>query len=228
MAVPDSVPYNSDYCPYPYDPEKARSLLEEAGVSDLHLDFPFVTVAYHPAVMEIMTAQFADVGITLDTRGQDLTTWLDQTWTQGDYEISQITDSAPSSPSSAVTGAASPSGKNSGSASPSSRTSSSASDQHTDRVTSTLWRWRSDGNTFSDLAWVIPMFAPQNPELARADLQGIPGVPVNIAFDVRHLTSAAHRLLEFVLRDDHSFHAPGLREGGPIIWPPERAPPGVA
>ena len=24
MAVPNSVPYNSDYCPYPYDPEKAR------------------------------------------------------------------------------------------------------------------------------------------------------------------------------------------------------------
>ena len=54
MAVPDSVPYNSDYCPYPYDPDKARSLLEEAGVSDLHIDFPFVTVAYHPAVMEII------------------------------------------------------------------------------------------------------------------------------------------------------------------------------
>ena len=45
-------------------------------------------------------------------------------------------------------------------------------------------------NTFSDLAWVIPMFAPKNPELARADLQGIQETRINNAFDVRHLTWA--------------------------------------
>jgi peptide/nickel transport system substrate-binding protein len=188
MAVPNSVPYNSDYCPYPYDPEKAKSLLAEAGVSDLHLDFPFVTVAYHPAVMEIMTAQFADVGITLDTRGEDLTTWLDQTWTQGDYEISQITDSAPIS-QYGCHGGREPLGKSTELCIPEFEDMLAASDQHTDRD-EYIAAMSELTNTFSDLAWVIPMFAPQNPELARADLQGIPQTRVNNAFDVRHLTWA--------------------------------------
>ena len=188
MAVPDSVPYNSDYCPYPYDPEKARSLLDEAGVSDLHLDFPFVTVAYHPAVMEIMTAQFADVGITLDTRGQDLTTWLDQTWTQGDYEISQITDSAPIT-QYGCHGGREPLGKSSELCIPEFEDMLVSSDQHTDRD-EYIAAMAELTNTFSDLAWVIPMFAPKNPELARADLQGIQETRINNAFDVRHLTWA--------------------------------------
>ena len=188
MAVPNSVPYNSDYCPYPYDPDKARALLAEAGVSDLHIDFPFVTVAYHPAVMEILTAQMADIGITLDTRGQDLTTWLDQTWTQGDYELGQITDSAPIT-QYGCHGGREPLGKSSELCIPEFEDQLVSSDQNTDRD-AYIAAMAKLTNTFSDLAWVIPMFAPKNPELARADLQGIQETRINNAFDVRHLTWA--------------------------------------
>ena len=189
MAVPYAVPYNSDYCPYPYDPEKARELLAEAGVSDLHLRLPVRrSAAYHPTVAEIMTAQFADVGITLDTEGQDLTTWLDKTWTQGDYDISQITDSASIS-QYGCHGGREPLGKSTELCIPEFEDMLVASDQHTDRD-EYIAAMSELTNTFADLAWVIPMFAPKNPEVARGDLQGIQPTRINNTFDIRHLTWA--------------------------------------
>ncbi len=189
MAVPYSVPYNSDYCPYPYDPEKAKALLKEAGVANLEVDFPFVTVAYHPAVMEIMVAQLAEVGITLKTRGEDLTTWLDRTWTQGNYEIGQITDSAPIS-QYGCKGGREPLGKSSELCIPEFEDKLAASDKNTNRD-DYIKAMADLTNAFSDLGWVIPMMAPKTPQLARADLQGIQEVRINNSFDVRHLKWAS-------------------------------------
>ena len=185
MAVPYSVPYNSDYCPYPYDVEKAKALLVEAGVPDLKIDFPFVTVAYHPAVMEILTAQLADVGITAETRGEDLTTWLDRTFTQGDYEMSQITDSAPIS-QYGCEGGREPLGKSTKLCIPEFEDMLAASDKFVDRD-EYIKAMADLTNTFSDLAWVIPMFAPKTPQIATASLEGIQSVRINNSFDVRHL-----------------------------------------
>lgn len=188
MAVPYGVPYNSDYCPYPYDPDKAIELLAEAGVSDLHIDFPFVTVAYHPAVMEILTAQLAEVGITVDSRGLDLTTWLDQVFTQGGYELSQITDSAPIS-QYGCHGGREPLGNSTQLCIPEFEDLLAASDQYLDRD-EYVAAMAELTNTFSDLAWVIPMMAPRTPQLARADLQGIQTVRINNSFDVGNMTWA--------------------------------------
>ena len=185
MAVPYSVPYNSDYCPYPYDPDRAIELLAEAGVPDLTIDFPFVTVAYHPAVMEILVAQLAAVGITAETRGEDLTTWLDRTWTQGNYEMSQITDSAPIS-QFGCEGGREPLGKSSQLCIPEFEDKLTASDTFIDRD-EYLAAMADLTNTFSDLAWVIPMFAPKTPQVARVDLEGIQSTRINNSFDVRHL-----------------------------------------
>jgi peptide/nickel transport system substrate-binding protein len=188
MAVPFSVPYNSDYCPYPYDVAKAKSLLAEAGVPNLTIDFPFVTVAYHPTVMEILVAQLADVGITVKTRGEDLTTWLDRTWKQGNYQMSQITDSAPIS-QFGCHGGREPLGKSSQLCIPEFEDKLAASDKFVDR-TEYLKAMADLTNTFSDLAWVIPMFAPKTPQIARADLEGIQSVRINNSFDVRHIKLA--------------------------------------
>lgn len=94
MAVPAGVPWDTDYCPYPYDPDRARELLEEAGATDLVLDFPFANVAWHTVMAQIFQAEMADIGITVELRSQDLATWLDQTNTQGQYEVFQITSGA--------------------------------------------------------------------------------------------------------------------------------------
>jgi peptide/nickel transport system substrate-binding protein len=94
MAVPAGVPWDDDYCPYEYDPARAMELLEEAGATDLVLDFPFANVAWHTVMAQIFQAEMAEIGITIELRSQDLATWLDQTNTQGQYEVFQITSGA--------------------------------------------------------------------------------------------------------------------------------------
>jgi len=185
MAVPYSVPYNSDYCPYPYDPERSIELLAEAGVSDLTLDFPFVTVAYHPAVMEILVAQLEAVGINVETRGEDLTTWIDRTFTQGNYDLSQITDSAPIS-QYGCQGGREPLGNSTELCVPEFEELLAASDTYLDRD-EYIAAMAELTNAFSDQAWVIPMFAPRTPQIAQAELMGIQEVRINNSFDVRHL-----------------------------------------
>jgi peptide/nickel transport system substrate-binding protein len=91
MAVPAGVPWDSDYCPYDYDPDMARQLLEEAGVTDLEFDFPYANVAWHTVMAQIFQAEMDEIGITINLEAQDLATWLDQTNAQGQYEVYQIT-----------------------------------------------------------------------------------------------------------------------------------------
>jgi ABC-type transport system substrate-binding protein len=91
MAVPAGVPWDSDECLYPYDPDKARELLEEAGATDLEFDFPYANAAWHPIMAQVFQAEMADIGITINLQTQDLATWLDQTNAQGQYDIYQIT-----------------------------------------------------------------------------------------------------------------------------------------
>jgi peptide/nickel transport system substrate-binding protein len=96
MAVPAGVPWDTDYCPYPYDPARAVELLAEAGYGpgDLVLDFPFANVAWHTVMAQIFQAEMAEIGVTVNLRSLDLATWLDQVNTQSQYEVFQITSGA--------------------------------------------------------------------------------------------------------------------------------------
>ncbi len=97
MAVPSGIAWDSDYCPYPYDPERAVELLAEAGYGpgELVLDFPFANVAWHTVMAQVFQAEMAEIGVTIELRSLDLATWLDQVNTQGQYQIFQITSGAP-------------------------------------------------------------------------------------------------------------------------------------
>jgi peptide/nickel transport system substrate-binding protein len=70
ISTPDAFGYNPDLEPYPYDPDKARQLLSEAGYSpgDIELTLQYVS-GYLPAgdqVGEAVAAYLEDVGITVN------------------------------------------------------------------------------------------------------------------------------------------------------------------
>jgi peptide/nickel transport system substrate-binding protein len=67
--TPHHFGYNPETPPYPYDPEKARSLLAEAGYDEglnLTFDYPSTMPDEAPELARLMAEQYARVGINLD------------------------------------------------------------------------------------------------------------------------------------------------------------------
>ncbi len=78
--------YNPDIEPYPYDPEKARELLAEAGYADgvdIRLQFTDGRYVRDRAIAEAITAQLAEVGIRLDANLSEFSQWLEVFNTDG-------------------------------------------------------------------------------------------------------------------------------------------------
>jgi peptide/nickel transport system substrate-binding protein len=85
-------PYFIDVNPYPYDPEKARALLAEAGYPD-GLELRFEATAEYPLerrAAEVIAQQLAEVGITANLEIIDFTTWLNKIFFGGDYDMTII------------------------------------------------------------------------------------------------------------------------------------------
>lgn len=96
FASPPGVPWDSDYCPYPYDPDRARELLADAGAEGMEINFKFLTVAEFPPIMEVVTSQLTDVGFTVNTTGRELTTYLDEVLAEPyDYEFTSLSGPQP-------------------------------------------------------------------------------------------------------------------------------------
>ena len=67
--TPHHFGYDPETPPYPYDPEKARALLAEAGYPeglDLAFDLPTAMPDEAPALARLMAEQYARVGINLE------------------------------------------------------------------------------------------------------------------------------------------------------------------
>lgn len=88
---PATEQWNSDACAYSHDPARARELLAEAGANDVKLRFVYLKSNYFPPSMEILTQQLKDVGISVESQGLDLATYLDQIVGKADYELTHIT-----------------------------------------------------------------------------------------------------------------------------------------
>ncbi|MGO3833878.1 MAG: ABC transporter substrate-binding protein [Microbacteriaceae bacterium] len=77
-----------------YDPDNARALLEEAGASDLSVT---VTVPnfYDTVALDIVKSQLAEVGVTLNIKQVEFGTWLEDVYTNHDFDLSFVDHAEP-------------------------------------------------------------------------------------------------------------------------------------
>jgi peptide/nickel transport system substrate-binding protein len=75
---------------YQYDPDKAKELLQEAGVSDLKLTLQVPPVPYATSSAEVVRDNLADVGIDVTLKDIEFPLWIDQVFTKADYDLTII------------------------------------------------------------------------------------------------------------------------------------------
>lgn len=179
IAVPASAPYNSDYCPYPYDPDRARELLEEADAVGTTLEYKYLTIAEFPPIMEVFVGQLRAVGFEVETVGLDLATWLSEVNTENRFQISTITTGALLD--NYVAGARQP------------RVVIPAFDElmaaadAADSIDEWATLRQQATELFADEAWAIPLFNKSTPTIARADLVGFKDYRTQLELDLRNL-----------------------------------------
>jgi peptide/nickel transport system substrate-binding protein len=78
-AIPEDSFFHHDYAPFEHDPDRARDLLEEAGVGSIDMDI-MVTNEFPETVTaaQVIADQLGDVGITVQIRELDFSEWLDE------------------------------------------------------------------------------------------------------------------------------------------------------
>ncbi|MGE0150887.1 MAG: ABC transporter substrate-binding protein [Parvibaculaceae bacterium] len=83
----DGMDYNKDNPNYPHDPEKAKAMLEKAGVKDLSLDFVIVSGdSAHEQIAILVKDQLAKIGVNINIVKME----AGQQWdalVAGDYDL---------------------------------------------------------------------------------------------------------------------------------------------
>jgi peptide/nickel transport system substrate-binding protein len=89
--VPPFEPWYEDLSGvYPYDPDAARALLEEAGFAE-GLELSFVSPNIYPTyALDYIVSQLADVGITANLETVEFPTWIDQVFVNHDYDLTLV------------------------------------------------------------------------------------------------------------------------------------------
>jgi peptide/nickel transport system substrate-binding protein len=95
--VPPTDPWYEDLTDTaPYDPEAARALLEEAGYGDgLDVTFTLPNFYVAPNISEYVASQLADVGITVEIEPVEFSVWLDQVYTNAEYDMTLVLHTEP-------------------------------------------------------------------------------------------------------------------------------------
>ena len=73
----------------PYNPGKAKELLAEAGQEDLDLTLT-IPAFYGTTVAQVLVSDFSKIGVTLDVDSGEFPTWLEDVYTNKDYELSFV------------------------------------------------------------------------------------------------------------------------------------------
>lgn len=81
---------------YPHDVEKAKALLAEAGFPDgFSATLKLPPVAYARLSGQIIASQFAQIGIKLELINMEFAQWLDEVYTNNDFDLSIISHVEP-------------------------------------------------------------------------------------------------------------------------------------
>ena len=81
VMTPDYFGYNPDLEAYPYDPERARELLEESGVDlsqTIEFELPAATYLQGEEVTQAVAQMFGDVGVKTEIQTMEFGAYLDK------------------------------------------------------------------------------------------------------------------------------------------------------
>jgi peptide/nickel transport system substrate-binding protein len=73
----------------PYNPEKAKELLAEAGQENLDLTLT-IPAFYGTTVAQVLVSDFSKIGVTLEVDSVEFPTWLEDVYTNKDYDLSFV------------------------------------------------------------------------------------------------------------------------------------------
>jgi peptide/nickel transport system substrate-binding protein len=73
----------------PYDPERARELLEEAGAEDLDLTLTIPSF-YGTTVAQVLISDYQEIGVTLRVDSVEFAAWLRDVYANRDYDLSFV------------------------------------------------------------------------------------------------------------------------------------------
>lgn len=73
----------------PYDPTEAKKLLADAGKDKLDLTLTIPSF-YGTTVAQVLVSDFAKVGVSLEVNRVEFATWLEDVYTNHDYELSFV------------------------------------------------------------------------------------------------------------------------------------------
>jgi len=90
--VPPTDPWYEDLSQtYPYDPDKAKQLLADAGATNLTINLQVPTLPYATGAAQFIASELKDVGITVNvSQLQFPDVWINQVMNQGDYDMTII------------------------------------------------------------------------------------------------------------------------------------------
>lgn len=75
---------------YPYDPDRARALLAEAGAEGITLEMVLPPVSYATRSGEIIASQLSEVGIDVNITNVEWGVWLEDVFTNHDFDMSIV------------------------------------------------------------------------------------------------------------------------------------------
>ncbi|MFC4005185.1 ABC transporter substrate-binding protein [Prauserella oleivorans] len=90
--VPPTDPWYEDLSTmYPYDPDRARRLLDEAGHETLRLRLRIANLPYAVSAAQVVASDLAKIGVDVTIEPLDFpAVWLQQVFTDHDYDLSLV------------------------------------------------------------------------------------------------------------------------------------------